>query len=405
MKKYILTKINNLMMGFLLEDGKPSEIRCYEDDSILGNIYVGRVSNIVKNINAAFIDIKKGFSCYYPLEEYTGNSLKIGDLLTVQINKEPIKTKQPSVTTKLSMAGEYVLVHQDDVVGVSAKISDSSERDRLKAIVGRAVSDFKANQKSKDTLFGGIIRTKASGVSEEVLYNETINLLCKLDEIIYKSKYATGYSCMYEKMPGYLTDIDTFAKLNGELTGSEDGCDINCVDDNVVEIVTDIEEVIEKCKTYDISEPKLYNDPMISLKAFYGLDTIVEKALNKKVYLKSGAYLIIEPTEAMTVIDVNSGKAIKGNVKEDKVLAINEEAAREIAKQLRLRNISGIIIVDFISMKNSHNNELLMNTLKEAVYKDSVSTIVVDMTRLGLVEMTRKRMKRPLYEIIGLMDK
>lgn len=405
MKKYILTKINNLMMGFLLEDGKPSEIRCYEDDSILGNIYVGRVSNIVKNINAAFIDIKKGFSCYYPLEEYTGNSLKIGDLLPVQINKEPIKTKQPSVTTKLSMAGEYVLVHQDDVVGVSAKISDSSERDRLKAIVGRAVSDFKANQKSIDTFFGGIIRTKANGISEEELYNETINLLCKLDEIIYKSQYATGYSCMYEKMPGYLTDIDTFAKLNAELGGSYIGSDVNGVNNNGVEIITDIEEVIEKCREYKISGPKLYSDPMISLKACYSLDTIIEKALNKKVYLKSGAYLIIEPTEAMTVIDVNSGKAIKGNVKEDKILSINEEAAREIAKQLRLRNISGIIIVDFISMKNSHNNELLMNTLKEAVYKDSVSTIVVDMTRLGLVEMTRKRMKRPLYEIIGLMDK
>ncbi len=395
MKKYILTKINNLMMGFLLEDGKPSEIRCYEEDSILGNIYVGRVSNIVKNINAAFVDIKRGLSCYYPLEEYTGNSLKIGDLLTVQINKEPIKTKQPSVTTKLSMAGEYILVHQDEVVGVSAKIGDTSERERLKDTVSKAIADFKSNQKSTDAFYGGIVRTKASGVSEDVLYNETINLLCKLDEIIYKSQYATGYSCMYEKMPGYLTDIDAFTKLNVELSSSDSTCDINGV-----EIITDIEEVIEKCRECNISEPKLYNDPMISLKAFYGLDTVIEKALNKKVYLKSGAYLIIEPTEAMTVIDVNSGKAIKGSVKEDKVLAINEEAAKEIARQLRLRNISGIIIVDFISMKNSHNNELLMNTLKEAVYKDSVSTIVVDMTRLGLVEMTRKRIRRPIYEVM-----
>lgn len=383
MKKYILTKINNLMMGFLFEDGKASDIRCYEEDSILGNIYVGRVSNIVKNINAAFVDIKKGLSCYYPLEEYTGNGLKVGDLLTVQINKEPIKTKQPSVTTKLSMAGEYILVHQDDTIGVSAKIGDTSERDRLKDIVGKAIADFKAKQKSGDTVYGGIIRTKASGVSEDDLYNETISILCKLDEAIYKSKYATGYSCMYEKMPEYLTDID-----------GEDA-----------EIITDIEEVIDKCREYGIREPKLYNDTMISIKACYSLDTIIEKALNKKVYLKSGAYLIIEPTEAMTVIDINSGKAIKGSVKEDKILSINEEAAREIGRQLRLRNISGIIIVDFISMKNSHYNELLMNTLKEAVYNDSVSTIVVDMTKLGLVEMTRKRIRRPLYELVGYYGK
>ncbi|MBQ8412155.1 MAG: ribonuclease E/G [Lachnospiraceae bacterium] len=400
MKKYVLTKINNLMMGFLFEEGKVSEIRCYEEDSILGNIYVGRVSNIVKNINAAFVDIKKGLSCYYPLEEYTGNSLKIGDLLTVQINKEPIKTKQPSVTTKLSMAGEYILVHQDDTVGVSAKIGGASERDRLKDIVGKAIADFKVKQKSGDTVYGGIIRTKASGVSENDLYNETISLLCKLDEAIYKSKYATGYSCVYEKMPAYLTDIDELSKINDKPSGSLND-EVSSLDNDTVEIITDIEEVIDKCREHSVSEPKLYNDSMISVKAFYGLDTIVEKALNKKVYLKSGAYLIIEPTEARTVIDVNSGKAIKGSVKEDKILAINEEAAKEIGRQLRLRNISGIVIVDFISMKNSHYNELLLNTLKEAVYKDSVSTIVVDMTKLGLVELTRKRIRRPIVEILS----
>ncbi len=381
------------MMGFLLEDGKPLEIRCYEEDSILGNIYVGRVSNIVKNINAAFVDIKKGFSCYYPMEEYDGETLKIGDLITVQVNKESVKTKQPSVTTKLAMTGEYILVHRDNTIGVSAKITDSSERERLKKIVEKAIGDFKVQQKSEGVSFGGIIRTKSEGVSADILYNETINALCKLDEVVYKSRYATGYSCIYQKKPEYLTDIDNLTKLNVCVSDSNTPAE-------ETETVTDMRDVLEKCREYGICEPGFYDDPMLSLKASYGLDTIVEKVCNKKVYLKSGAYLIIEPTEAMTVIDVNSGKSIKGNLKEDKVLDINEEAAKEIARQLRLRNISGIIIVDFISMKNSKNNEILINTLREAVYRDPVSTIVVDMTRLGLVEMTRKRIRRPLYELM-----
>ena len=381
-KKYIITEFNNVLCGFLTEDGKPTEIRCYEEESILGNIYVGRVSNIVKNINAAFVDIKKGLSCYYPLEEFTGDKLRIGDLITVQINKEPIKTKQPSVTTKISLTGEYVVVHQDETIGVSTKIVSEEKRSLLKTIFTKAVEDFNSKKKS-EVSFGGIIRTKGADVSEELIYEETIKLLCKLDEIIYRSKYATGYSCMYEKTPGYLQDIDGFLR-----------------DKDCIKVITDLDYLVEQCKEYNISIPNLYDDTMISLKALYNLDVVIEKALKKKVFLKSGAYLVIEYTEAMTVIDVNSGKAIKGNCKEDKILDINIEAAKEIALQLKLRNISGIIIVDFISMTNSYNEELLLKSLKSEISNDSVLTTVVDITRLGLVEMTRRRIRKPLHEII-----
>ncbi len=378
-KKYIITEFNNMLCGFLMEEGKAKEICCYDEESILGNIYVGRVSNIVKNINSAFVDIKKGLSCYYPLEDYTGKKLKIGDLLTVQVNKEPIKTKQPSVTTKLSMTGEYVVVHQDDTIGVSTKIKDNSKREGLKTIFEKAINDFKAKQKCKDVSIGGIIRTKAEEVSDDIIYNETIKILCNLDEVLYKSQYATAYSCMYEKMPSYLQDIESMA-------GND--------------VITDMEYIIEKCQEYNIATPKLYDDAMISMRALYNLDSVIEKALNKRVYLKSGAYLIIEHTEAMTVIDVNSGKAIKGSSKEEKLFAINLEAAKEITRQLRLRNISGMIIVDFISMDNSYNEEQLLKSLREFVQEDSVLTTVVDITKLGLVEMTRKRIRRPLYEVM-----
>lgn len=397
-KKYIITEFNNMLCGFLMEDGKAKEIRCYDEESILGNIYVGRVSNIVKNINSAFIDIKKGLSCYYPLEEYLGDKLKIGDLLTVQINKEPIKTKQPSVTTKLSLTGEYVVVHQDDTIGVSTKIKDNSKRDELKAVFDKAIRDFQGQQKCKDITYGGIIRTKAEDVSPETIYNETIKILCNLDEIIYKSNYATAYLCMYEKMPSYLQDIESMTGNNA--SKSEIKKDDYVESSDSFEILTDLEHVIAKCQEYNVPAPRLYDDAMISMRALFNLDTIIEKALNKRVYLKSGAYLIIEHTEAMTVIDVNSGKAIKGNNKEDKLFAINVEAADEIARQLRLRNISGMIIVDFISMSNSYNEEQLLKALRNAVYDDSVLTTVVDITKLGLVEMTRKRIRKPLYEVM-----
>ncbi len=387
MNKFLLTEINNTIMGFLINDGKVNEIRCYEEESILGNIYVGRVSNIVKNINAAFVDIKKGLSCYMPLEDYTGDKLKIGDLLTVQINKEPIKTKQPSVTTKLSLTGEYVVVHQDDVVGVSNKIKDNTKRESLKNIFNKAIDTLKSEKAIDDISFGGIVRTNAEIASEDEAYNETIKLLCQLDNIIKKSTYATVYSCMYEKIPAYVQDIDYFSKY---MQDSEDK----------IEVITDLEDIISKCQEYSLSVPKLYDDTIISMKAMYSLDSIIDKALGRKVFLKSGAYLVIEPTEAMTVIDVNSGKAIKGNSKEDKLLDINIEAAREIARQLKLRNISGIIIVDFINMEEAKNNELIMKELRDAVSFDTVLVSVVDMTKLGLVEITRKRIRKPLHEII-----
>ncbi len=399
MNKYLLTEINNITMGFLLEEGKVNEIRSYDEESILGNIYVGRVSNIVKNINAAFVDIAKNKTCYLPLEDYTGKKLKIGDLLTVQINKEPIKTKQPSVTTKISLTGEYVVVHQDNVVGVSAKIKDNARREELKAIFNKAITDFKKKntaKQSQDMLdFGGIIRTNAEEVADEAIYNETITLLCKLNDVIKISNYATAYSCMQKKLPAYIQDINGFSKhvANDEL-----------------EIITDIEDIYSSYENY-VQEynsnnnikasnyVRLYADEMTTMKNFYNLDMVIDKALNSRVYLKSGAYLVIEHTEAMTVIDVNSGKAIKGSSKEDKLYEINIEAAKEIARQLRLRNISGIIVVDFINLENEYNNEQLMKAFKDFVVLDTVPTTVVDMTKLGLIEVTRKRIRKPLYEV------
>lgn len=383
--KYILTEFSGIKTGFFFKDDKLDEIRCYEEDSMLGNIYVGRVSNIVKNINAAFIDIKKGLSCYYPLEEISDKPLKIGDLVTVQISKEPVKTKQPTVTTKISLTGKYVVVSTDEIIGVSNKIKLESNRNRLKDVFKKAINLYEGNKKCKDISFGGIIRTDAESVEESLVIEEILKLIAKLDEILMKAKHATAYSCVYKNISAYVADIS-------RISGGTDN----------IRIITDIPDVVSECEIHKVLLPEIYKDDNLSLKSLYNLNTHMEKALKNRVYLKSGAYLIIEHTEAMTVVDVNSGKAIKGKCSEDDFLKINLEAAKELGRQLKIRNLSGIIIVDFINMKKDENNKTLMNTLKDIVFYDSVNTNVVDMTRLGLVEITRKKIRKPLHEVMKL---
>ncbi len=380
-RQYIITKMHNVITGFLLQDGHPEEIRCYEEDSCIGNVYVGRVSNIVQNINAAFVDIAKGESCYLPLEDYHGDrQLKIGDLIPVQVVKDKIKTKQATVTTNISITGNYVIVQTNDTIGISSKVKSAEARTMLKDQFVSAIDKFQADRKCKNIQYGGIVRTKAENLETDLLINETIKTLCELDDVMYRSEYATAYTCLRQNKPTYVSDIEEWM-----------ACDST--------VLTDLPEILEICGIYGIKQPVLYEDAMVSMSAKYRLERIIEKALSKRVYLKSGAYLVIEPTEALTVIDVNSGKAIKGRDAEEIQYQLNVEAAHEVARQLKLRNLSGIIIVDFISMKSEQKQKCLLDELKNAIYYDSVPTNVVDITKLGLVELTRKKIRKPLHEI------
>ena len=382
MRQFVITKINKIYMGFLFINGNVDEIRTYEDDSLIGNIYVGRVSNIVPNINAAFVDIKKNESCYLSLEDYKGEKkLKVGDLITVQVTKDKIKTKQATVTTDISVAGDYVLVKKDYLAGVSSKIKDKERRGILKDNLKASLEECDLFKTCGDTQYGGIVRTNAENAPDDIIKQETIKKLCELDNVLHKAKFATAYSCVYQNQSGYVSDIGEFNKLD-------------------VEVITDSEELASLCKTNN-QPVSLYEDIDFPLSARYNLNRIVEKATAKRVYLRSGAYLVIEPTEALTVIDVNSGKAIKGKDAAEIQYKLNREAALEVARQLRLRNLSGIIIVDFISMKSEEMNRRLVDELNGFVVTDRVATKVVDMTRLGLVEITRKKVRKPLHEIIN----
>ncbi|MDO5127222.1 MAG: ribonuclease E/G [Eubacteriales bacterium] len=382
-KKMILTKLYNVRMGFYFEDSKLQAINCYENDSIIGNIYVARVSNVLKNINACFVDIKSGESCYLSLEDFIGQAVpKVGNLVLVQVIKDKIKTKQATVTTKISITGENIIVHLGDTIGISKKITDAARRASLKELVRNTIQEFEATHAYKEHNFGCIIRTGAQTIDDKIIQEETIKILCELHEIIHQSKYRTAYSCMKQNTSAYITD---YLKL---------------VHQGDCEIITDDDEFIQACKAYNLPIPTCHFDQTASLDVIYSLNSNVTKALNTRAYLKCGGYLVIEHTEAMTVIDVNSGKAITGANCQNALLKMNLEAAAEISRQLRIRNISGIIIVDFINLKSERDKTILLQAFREYVANDWVDVTVHDITKLGLVEVTRKKVHKPIYEII-----
>ena len=390
MKQFVFTEWNKKKLGILFEDGKAMEIRCYEADSILGNVYRARVSNLSPNINAAFVDIKKGESCYLSMDDYHGEKLKVGDLVTVQVVRDKIKTKRYAVTTDISLQGDYAVTTLFAPVGVSSKITDSARKKELKTLMQNlliaeqdaqfylAEGNVAEIERIKKLTLGGIIRTQAEHAEDAAITREIEGQARLLYSIMKKSEYATQYTCLYHTEVEYIKDIRRMHALQD------------------VEIVTDIPEVTEA-----IPKIPLYTDEY-TLTLRYSLASLLEKTLSKRAYLKSGAYLVIEPTEAMTVIDVNSGKSIKGKNAEEQFLKINIEAAKEIARQLRLRNISGIVMIDFINMKEESHNHELMKNLAEYVRTDPVrTTTVVDMTKLGLVELTRQKGKRALHEVFS----
>ena len=392
--RLVVTKRDRFVYSVLFDEkNEPLEFYAEPADtpSRLGNIYMGHVKNIVKNIDAAFIEIEDGSICYCSLKEKTSylfgphansDRLCMGDYVLVQVEKENIKTKQPSVTGKLQLTGKYlVLVHGMKGVRLSNKIRQKKDINRLKVLFSN----------SENENYGLIVRTNALQASNEQLKEEEVRLVSFYREICTTGVHKTKGSLIYKSFPWY---IDLLRDLpESELT----------------EVVTDDEDIFSAFSDYtaqfqpeDTGKLRFYKDENLPLASLYSLQKLEKEALSKHVWLKSGASLVIEPTETLTVIDVNTGKAINGRKAGDEVFyKINEEAARECMRQLRLRNLSGMILIDFINMESDVYNEKLMNLLREFAAKDRIPVNVVDMTGLRLVELTRKKVKKPLHEMLS----
>ena len=352
------------------------------DEVRIGDIYAGRIEKIIEQIRAAFVKIRPDLSVYLPLESAVDpvfvkrlrpGTLSQNDEILVQIEKEAQKGKPAAATANLSVTGRcFVLTTQNRRLGFSSKLS-KRKKERLRGLV-----------ESWSLPYGMIVRTNAGAASEEDLRREYDHLYHELEDIVKHAPSRQCYSCVRK------AESPLFTRLRGTYAGELD------------EIVTDRDEEYEAVLAYtgryaDFAQTKVIrNRDEWTLSAQYGLHTQIQNACRRKVWLKSGGFLLIDPTAALTVIDVNTGKSRPKKSRRDYHLSTNLEAAEEILYQIRLRNLSGIILVDFINLERDEDYELLMKTLRELAAKDPVPVQVIDRTALGLVEMTRKKTAKPL---------
>jgi len=396
--KYIITHVDNHLISAHYENDKCIALRVYEKDSLMGNIYIGRVENVVKNMNNAFVGIQKGVNCFYSLvdnknhiflKKENDGRFNQGDAVLVQVCKEPQKTKPATLTSKIELTGKY-LVLSTNIKGVyiSSKVKTNEHVKQLQKVLFSYFIGLQ-NEFENITHYGFILRSNSIYASENEILEEAEKQTTQFHDILKKGVYGKALTCLYQAVPAYITEIRDIPT------------------ENLEEIITDTLEIQENLMKFltaaDYAKVRLYQDSMLALYKLYDIEKQICRALRPKIWLKCGGFIVIQQTEALVSIDVNSAKCISKKhgekALEDTIFKVNMEAATEIALQLRLRNLSGIIIVDFINMKEPFHYEQLIEALKAHFKKDKVTTNFVDITQLGLVEITRKRAGKTLKEI------
>lgn len=379
---------------------------------ITGNIYRGRVTNILHNIQSAFIDINEGENGFIHISDILENTkkfeemfdmdfdldydiskmesrpkakdisqlLKIDQPVLVQVVKEPIGTKGARLTSNISIAGRYlVLLPNNPHRGVSRKIEDRTSRDRLKKLI----RSFEMPQD-----MGLICRTASTQATADMLIEEANDLLKTWGSVVDKFHQTSGSGLLFEE-----SDLIKRAVLT-------------CVDKKFDRLLVDDYAVFQRCKhiyqKYEAEHPlkiEFYRDKVPMFERF-NIEREIDRAIRRKIWLPSGGYLFFDRTEAMYTVDVNSGRSqfpTTGDV-EESLVRINLEAAEEIARQLRLRNIGGLIICDFIDMRLRKNQRRILERLKEAMKEDSAKCTILGMSEFGLIEMTRQRSRESLTQ-------
>ena len=400
----------------LLEDNTLVELHREKTNNqfAVGDVYLGRVKKILPGLNAAFVEVgypKEAFLHYLdlglqasslikfkkmvlanddvPMDKFKlegdlpkngkiGDWLTVGDLLPVQIAKEPIHTKGPRITAEVSFAGRYlVLVPFSNRISVSQKIRSSDERNRLRRLI----------QSIKPANYGVIIRTVAEGKKVAELDADLRSLIAKWEQCIIEMKKMTTYGRMVSEMD------QTSVMLRDLLNESFNNIHVN--DEKLYEEIRSYIQTIAPQKA-DIVQLYTGKEPIFD---YYNVTKQIKGFFGRVVTIRNGVYLIIEHTEAMHVIDVNSGHRVnKENSQEDNAFQVNVEAAKEIARQLRLRDMGGIIIVDFIDMHEAKHRKDLFDALVEAMSHDRAKHTILPPTKFGLIQITRQRV-RPETEV------
>jgi len=403
----------------LIENGLVAELHIDRKSGhgLIGNIYRGRVARVLPGMQAAFVDIGEertaflyvadiyrdlpdpGRTIYMPNGDYsdeTGDSpepepdmgagsgeavniecmLQEGQSIVVQVSKDPIGTKGARLTSYISLPGRHlVLLPYVDHIGISRRIKDKEERDRLKNIV----------EEIRPEKTGFIIRTASEGVEREKIKSEMDFMLKLWANILERMNRSSKPELLY-------MDLSVSLKAVRDLFTRE-------IDRLIIDSEEEYERIVEFIDKFAPAlrySVELYNgeEPVFDA---YGIEIEISRLLDSKVWLKSGGYIVIELTEALTSIDVNTGSYVGKRNLEETILNTNLEAVKEIAYQLRLRNIGGLIVIDFIDMENPEDRYKVFSALKEALSRDKARTYVLRMSELGLIEMTRQRAKESLY--------
>ena len=372
------------------ENGKLAELHVDKQSQVktVGNIYKGIVENVIPGMQAAFVNIGLEVNAFLPFSEISDSELIVeknkktqnskevdvllqpGQEIIVQVVKEPFDNKGARVTTDLSIAGRFiVLIPKSKYIGVSKKMRDKYERRRLKKIA----------MEIKQPGLGMILRTVAEGKTDSQIENDYKSLIKKYNDLIYNAEKRKGPILIYNDLKvtsSVLRDLIS-EKVEKIIVDSKE--DYKKIEKMIKEDALDIGDALEH---YRKREP-LFKES--------GINNSMMKLLRKKAWLKSGAYLIIERTEAMVVVDVNSGKFVGKKGHEENSLKINLEAAKEICAQLRLRHLSGLILIDFIDMVKPENRKKVFLEMKKELRKDRAKVAVSEISEFGILEMTRER--------------
>ena len=363
----------NEKVATLIEDYKIVERYIIKNqDNIEGNIYSGIIKNIVPGIKAAFIDIGKEKNAFIHFEDLNkiNEEIKLNKKILVQVQKNPIKQKGAKLTANIKLTGrQIVLMPKTNFITISRKIEDEDQKQRLKEIVEKHIPNG----------FGAIIRTSCISATEEEICDDIQRLLNRWNKIQKKMlENESNLPCLIEENNDIIKSL---------ILGTADG--------NMNRIVTNNEMFNKEIENF-LEAYNLDNNVKVELEKDVFEKYTMQKELqgleNNKVWLRCGGYIVIDKTEALTAIDVNSGKCIGKDNLEDTILKVNTEAAKEIAKQLRLRDIGGIIIIDFIDMQEDISKTKLLDCFVEETKKDRAKVQVEGFSKLNLLELTRKQM-------------
>ena len=355
----VITRFGDHLVSMLLKDGHPVEFQCLSEKNKvdIGNIYIGVVKNVVKNINGAFVEFDQDEIGFLSMRH---RQYKAGDEVLVQIKKEATEEKRPMLSDQIELTGEYLVLTSDKLsVGISNKIHQKEKKQELKEMAETLVTQE----------YGFILRTEAAKADKE-------DVLMEADQLSAKYLVDTNYDALevlvHDIKPG-----------------------------SIDRIVTDQEEVGEQLKEKGY-EVFLCSYMAGDIERRYRFRHYLSEVFKRKIFMKSGGFLYIEQTEAMAVIDVNTGKSIGKKNQEAHIKKINLEAAKEAARQIRLRNLSGIIMIDFIDMKSKDDEKELLQVMQHYLNGDSKKAVAVDITKLGIMEITRKKEKNPIFRQISI---